>query len=265
MELKPPDSLDLRMSLTFRKLTLPTLICVFFSAGGWSDESSSAQHSAESAETRTAAVTGLKPLGMLVGEWRGVGQPRRGSRVGAWLEQAQAAWDFSSDQAKLVFTSDADKQFQSVRFGWDPAAEAATAVVLPAGSDEVQRYVTDPETSRDMVHVFVSVTDGDDPQSRLTLRRLSDIRVTLLFERRTSATASWRRVAEVGYTRAGRKLATVGAGSPQCIVTGGLGSMTVSHNDKTYYVCCEGCRQAFDADPEGTIEAYRERLAEAKK
>ena len=35
-----------------------------------------------------------------------------------------------------------------------------------------------------------------------------------------------------------------------CPVTGGLGTMAVSHAGKTYYVCCTGCREAFDKDPE---------------
>lgn len=41
--------------------------------------------------------------------------------------------------------------------------------------------------------------------------------------------------------------------------------MKVSFEGKTYYVCCEGCKQAFDADPAGTIDAYRERLKNKAK
>ena len=36
---------------------------------------------------------------------------------------------------------------------------------------------------------------------------------------------------------------------PECIVSGGEASMTVSYNGKTYYVCCSGCRDEFNANP----------------
>jgi hypothetical protein len=71
-------------------------------------------------------------------------------------------------------------------------------------------------------------------------------------------------MAEIGLTRAGSKLASGNTGERQCVVTGGLGTIKVSHDGKTYYVCCEGCKQAFDADPEGTLKAYRERLNQAQ-
>ena len=34
---------------------------------------------------------------------------------------------------------------------------------------------------------------------------------------------------------------------------GGAGTMTVSYNGQTYYVCCTGCRDAFLAEPEKFI------------
>ena len=45
---------------------------------------------------------------------------------------------------------------------------------------------------------------------------------------------------------------------PECIVSGGLGTMAVSHKGKTYYVCCSGCRDAFNEEPEKYIKEYEE-------
>jgi YHS domain-containing protein len=39
-------------------------------------------------------------------------------------------------------------------------------------------------------------------------------------------------------------------------VTGGLGTMTVSYEGKTYYVCCSGCRDEFKADPKKYIAEW---------
>jgi YHS domain-containing protein len=48
------------------------------------------------------------------------------------------------------------------------------------------------------------------------------------------------------------------------VVTGGAGTIPVTHKGKTYYVCCTGCRDAFNDDPEGTIAAYEKQKAESK-
>ena len=40
----------------------------------------------------------------------------------------------------------------------------------------------------------------------------------------------------------------------ECIVSGGKGTIPVSYNGKTYYVCCSGCRDAFKDDPEKFIK-----------
>jgi len=218
----------------------------------------------EAATDRAAVVARLKPLGVLVGDWRGVGQPRRGSRVGAWIEKAHCEWRFGDDDSALVFHSDSDKQFEFVSFGYDRDNQQLTAAIQESGSDERQDYVRDADSSRDSVDVFNDAREPEDVRNRITLRRLSDIRITMLFEQKRSASGSWRRVAEIGYTRAGERLAAEGAGAPQCIVTGGLGTRTVTHEGKTWHVCCDGCRQAFEADPEGTIAAYRERIREQK-
>ena len=43
---------------------------------------------------------------------------------------------------------------------------------------------------------------------------------------------------------------------PECVVTGGLGTSTVTYKGVTYYVCCSGCRDAFNENPEKIIKEY---------
>ncbi|MCS7046464.1 MAG: YHS domain-containing protein [Gemmataceae bacterium] len=52
----------------------------------------------------------------------------------------------------------------------------------------------------------------------------------------------------VGATKEGEPFAA-GDGRPECIVTGGAGTMAVTYQGKTYYVCCSGCRQEFLDNP----------------
>ena len=72
---------------------------------------------------------------------------------------------------------------------------------------------------------------------------------------------AFARLAEVGSTRKGSSFAKNAASGPECVVTGGLGTIAVEHDGKTYFVCCGGCRDLFNEDPEGVLADYRERKA----
>jgi YHS domain-containing protein len=49
-------------------------------------------------------------------------------------------------------------------------------------------------------------------------------------------------------------------GDPRCVVTGGKGTIPIAYKGQTYYVCCSGCKQAFDENPEKILAEYRARL-----
>ena len=50
-----------------------------------------------------------------------------------------------------------------------------------------------------------------------------------------------------------------GDGRPECIVSGGLGTIKVSYQGQTYYVCCGGCRDEFYASPQKYIDAAKKK------
>jgi len=96
---------------------------------------------------------------------------------------------------------------------------------------------------------------GDIPR-RLTFRfTASGDRLLLLMEKQGSTPDSFARIAEIGYTRVGSGFGNVAQGR-ECIVTGGLGTIEVSHNGKTYFVCCTGCRDYFNTNPEQVIAEF---------
>ena len=60
---------------------------------------------------------------------------------------------------------------------------------------------------------------------------------------------------DVGVDRA--KPSTAGGEKkPECVVTGGLGTMQVSYMGQTYYVCCSGCRDEFNDNPKKYVDEY---------
>ncbi len=96
-----------------------------------------------------------------------------------------------------------------------------------------------------------------DRPARITIRPAAENqRVTVLYERGSGEVFS--RLAEVSATRVGGDFAA-GAAGPECIVTGGAGTIQVEYKGKTYFVCCTGCKEAFNDDPEKIIKEYNQR------
>ena len=221
-----------------------------------------AEEPARKPDERRAAKEALAEFNSLIGEWRGVGQPRRNSNAGAWSEQAEWIWEFHDDgTVGLRYTTQDSKLIRSALLTFDPENKRYRLTAVFA--DKSRRNYAG--TLADKRLALESRPDDSGDVHRLTITPLNDKRLLVLHEKRRDGSRFPTRVAEIGYTRAGTSLAVETLGGPECIVTGGLGTIKVSHKGETYYVCCTGCRTAFEDDPEGTIAEYEERLAQEKK
>jgi hypothetical protein len=218
-------------------------------------------------EAVTNAKTALAPLQGLVGEWNGAGQPRRGSNVGAWSETSDWAWHFDS-KAKQP-TADLRCRFKENKYFAQlvvvPGAKAKQfrlTGTLPDGksSEEFEAVLDDAGTltaTRIAEKDAAAKETPPDRPARITLKTVANgDRLVVLYER--AAGDGFARLAEVGATRVGGMFAA-GAAGPECIVTGGRGTIAVTHAGQTYYVCCSGCKEAFDADPAGIVAEYMAR------
>lgn len=208
----------------------------------------------------------------LVGEWRGIGQPRRGSTRGAWRETLAWRWNFTGDTARLVGTARESRLFRSFALGWDPAKKRPVLEVVLKGGERLAFAIAGDarafscETTAQLPQTDVAsgsvLQKNPSPSTdwvyRVDYRRRNDDRFILTLYRRSPASSSFVRVAEVAYQRLGTRLAAFDTSGPICVVTGGRGTIAVTHAGKTYYVCCSGCREAFDADPEGILQEYFE-------
>lgn len=215
-----------------------------------------------SPETVVAAQkTALGQFNSRIGKWNGVGQPRRGSNQGAWQEQAEWVWDFADHGVAIRIDVAKGMLAKTLRLTFDPATKEYAGVLRTAdGAVENYRGKFDKDGK------LVLTTSGGDEVKQITMTLLNEKRTLILFEKRAATQESFNRVAEVGYTRDGTRLATSSSSGPECIVTGGTGTMEVKYKGQTYYVCCSGCKQAFDDDPEGIIaEAAVRRKREMEK
>ena len=66
------------------------------------------------------------------------------------------------------------------------------------------------------------------------------------------------KVYQVAASKMGESLAASGKKN-ECIVTGGTGTIPVSFMGETFYVCCSGCRDAFNEEPAKYVAAFKEK------
>jgi len=202
----------------------------------------------------------LEKIQSIVGGWRGVGQVQRNSSKGAWKETANWVWDLKSMPPSLKISVKEGKQLKSGDLSFDvERQEYVFSSEDPAGEKREYRGKLDKDRL-----ALVAVHENKD-EERLTLSFLNNKRTTLLFEKKGAESASYQRVAEVGYTREGTRLAVEGVSGKECIVTGGEGTIQVTHQGKKYWVCCSGCAAAFEEDPEGILKEYAARVAKRNR
>lgn len=213
-----------------------------------------------SAEQRTAITASLTEFNDLIGGWRGAAQPQRNSTKGAWTEKAAWVWDLRKDAVGLRYEIQDGQALQSALLTYNlEAKQYVLTATLPDKSERIYRGQIENKKL-----VLVSEKDATDKIHRLTLTRLNEKRTLILLEQRPAEAERYTRVVEIGYTREGTSLATEGGDGPECVVTGGKGTIQVSHQGKTYWVCCTGCRDAFNDDPEGILKEFAEKVAARK-
>lgn len=208
----------------------------------------------------------LAPMQAYVGGWRGVGQRRRGSSRGAWTEKCDWSWRFDDGRAELVATLGDAKYFSALRLQAGDGPGEFVLLAIPSVSD-AKVDVVEPRRFAGTLDDGTLVLTADEAPggepARISVRLVAGgDRMVVLYEKRLGDVYS--RLGEVGSTRVGSSFAKSAASGPECIVTGGLGTIAVEYQGKKYFVCCSGCKELFDEDPAAVIEDYRKRKAEEK-
>lgn len=206
-------------------------------------------------EARAETLAALEEFNDLVGGWRGVGQPVRNSNKGSWIEAAEWVWELKKDRVGLRYVVKGGKLLEGGILGFDPATRTYRFEASLA-DNSLRVY------SGQLKNHKLSLESPADDQGRvhqIVITRLNDKRTVVLLQSRLETQGQFARVAEVGYTREGTRLAEDGGDGPQCIVTGGKGTSSVVYKGQTYWFCCSGCRDAFNDDPEAIIAEAAER------
>jgi YHS domain-containing protein len=239
------------MRLTTRGLLGGLLLALFGGPVSGADESSSRRREDQAA---------LKTYAGLVGSWRGTGQPERGRTRGAWLESASWAWKLSKESAGLEMTIKKGKYLQSAVLR--PGPEPKSFILDATLADGSKRGFTGRDSGKKSL--ALSAEGKGAGVRRITLTPLHDTRLLMKLEAQDPDTNAFHQLGEVGYTREGVAFAA-GESGPLCIVTEGRGTIPVSYKGKTYYVCCTGCRDLFQENPESVLAEAAERDKEKAK
>lgn len=212
---------------------------------------------ADSAERIDSVMAALKPLQILLGRWNGTS--RR-----AILDQPEWVWDLTTDPAQpaLVMKSAKGAYIREGRLTFlTDKQEFEFATVDGDGAKRVYRGVfTKP--------VEDVLGDDNKPQRtyRLELRERADAAATeqwqlafgqqennryIMEVERKRANGKFQRVDTVNTQRQGTSFAVSDNdyGEKTCLISQGLGTIPVSFEGKGYWVCCTGCKAAFDENP----------------
>jgi hypothetical protein len=203
----------------------------------------------------TSAKEALQPFNVLVGSWKGTGTPegtREERAAGTWTETISWSWQFKDKDAWLTASFEKGKHFTKGDLRYSPEKDQPRFTLTLIASDKSTS--TFVGTLKEKV-LTLERTDGPAGETqRMVISLLHFNRYLYRVETRPAGTTvAFTKLYQVGATKEGVPFAEVPKG-PECIVSGGLGTIKVSYKGKDYWVCCTGCRDAFKEEPEKYIK-----------
>lgn len=206
---------------------------------------------------------GLAPLNDLIGHWKGSGSPHLNNaaerRKGSWSETQSWSWNLKGEP-RLVLEIKDGKLFKAGVLRYLPEGKKFE-LTLTCVNDEKKTFVGQREENQ----LVLLRTDGQAAEDeKMVLQWLHGSRLLYRLETKEKSARSFTRRFQVGATKEGSDFAKSSVGT-ECVVTGGAASIPVTYQGKTYYVCCTGCKEAFEENPAQILKEYAERKAKEAK
>lgn len=195
----------------------------------------------------------LQALQEYIGGWKNGNATHK--TLGTWTEKTSWSWRFKGKDVWLSFDLENSKTHKGgeVRFLPDKSLYQVT-LVNKAGKKALFEGAIKKATGLTVERVNPDTSDTE--QLRLNVISGGDRLVCSLWIKPDGRT-QYTKHFDVGYTREGVTFGVEAGGKkPECVVTGGLGTMPVTYMGQTYYVCCSGCRDAFNENPAKIVAAY---------
>jgi hypothetical protein len=207
----------------------------------------------------------LQAFSDLIGDWKCTGTPvgtREEIQKNFWTEKMSWEWQFKDKDAWLKIAFEKGKHFSGGELRYVPDKDHYTLTLTTVKKDKVT-YVGTIEM-RDQTKIVTFDRDADKETQRFVFRLLHDNVFRYTYEVKAEGRPLFAKKWSVGAIKDGQAFAA-GTGKPECIVSGGTGTSPVMYMGKTYYVCCSGCRDEFNASPAKYVKEFEEKQAKAKK
>jgi hypothetical protein len=199
----------------------------------------------------------LQLLQDYIGGWKGNGTSEK-NKSEIWKETVDWSWRFPKGKDPYLSVDMArSKMFKNgeMRFLPDKGKYQLTLVnmkdVKAVYEGEIKKTGLVMERKNDA---------GDTEQIKLNIAGGGD-RLVHDFWLKPEGRTIFSKQYQISYTKEGVTFGAAGDKKPECVVTGGLGTMQVSYMGQTYYVCCTGCRDAFNDNPAKIIAEYKKKKA----
>lgn len=218
-------------------------------------------------------VVQLQPFQVLLGQWRWITQKKFGDFPKSG-DDVRWVWDFKTrpGQPGLGAQSETSPYFRSL---WITATSADSFEARLTADDGAVRvfqgtWVDGQEPretpdgkilQRTFALQMMQVEPVEGEQWQLTVNLIDNNQYLLELKKRPTAQASLQLLDTVRQQREGTSFAVADSDNPgpKCIISGGLGTMTVSYQGKSYPVCCSGCAAAFNDEPEKWLSRLKKK------
>ena len=199
-------------------------------------------------EDLAKAKKALQEVQDFIGLWNLEGTQKDGVKTVAWKEKVNWGWKFKDGAAWLIveFAEGKGKYYQTGELRYDVEKKKYVLALVPAGKDQPAQ-VFEGDFTRGMLKAERKDAKTNDV-FRVTMNTLSEgEKMAVKFEKQDGGKGLF----STQFAMNGLKDGIVAGGpkKPECIVSGGAASIAVTYNGKTYYVCCSGCRDEFNANP----------------
>lgn len=223
------------------------------------------------AESRRVVLKAMDPLQIMLGSWRGTTQKPVGDFKG--LDEPNWVWDFKTDRdhPSMVMKSESGHYFREARLTYVPERDLyqLSAIDSQGKSREfegafeqpVERFQGDDDRMHLKYKLTLEQTNGESPRDTWQVVFNQQENNRYLMELGRQQSGRFQRFDTVATQRQGTSFAKRDDdyGEKTCLISGGLGTMQVSYKGKNYWVCCTGCKAAFDEDPQTWVAEFEAR------
>jgi hypothetical protein len=207
----------------------------------------------------------LKPIQVVLGKWHAIIDKSKE------YEDLQWVWDWKSDRAQPALTMSVEGDgvyFKMARLTYLPEEEKFCLTltdkngqhrVLKGTFREEPTDKPGEDAKQTPQRTFkLELTETGDAKDRWQIVMNQQENNRYLLELSKARGKNFLRFDTIASQREGTSFALNDSDFKEktCVISQGLGTIQVSYNGKSYWVCCTGCKAAFEEDPKKWIAKF---------